>query len=73
MAADKETNSKLRADYIAAEAEERAAWRLVGNLDLQDAERGKAYARWQVAAALTRVLAIKLHDAAAQPPSEGPS
>jgi len=73
METDANQNSKLRADYAAAEAEERAAWRHLNNSSLEEGERSKGYARWKVAASLTKVLAIKLHEAATHPGNEGPS
>ena len=73
METDAKENSKLRAEYTAAEAEERAAWRHLNNSSLEEGERSKWYARWKVAASLTKVLAIKLHEAATHPGNEGTS
>ncbi len=50
----------LREEYAAAEAEERAAWRYLNDSSLEESERRTVYARWELAASLTRVLAIKL-------------
>ena len=63
-------SSRLREEYFAAQSEERAAWRYLSDTTLAEAERDQVYARWKLAASLTRLLALKLQEPSAQPGSE---
>ncbi|MEO8655092.1 MAG: hypothetical protein ABI409_13285 [Ramlibacter sp.] len=63
--------SRLREEYFAAQSEERATWRYLSDTTLAQAERDQVYARWKLAASLTRLLALKLQQPSAQPGSEG--
>jgi hypothetical protein len=66
-------SGKLREEYSAAEAEERAAWRALDDTTLGEVERRQIYARWTLAACLTRMLAGKLQNLPSRPGSKHPS
>lgn len=70
---DNGKKSELLAQYDAAAAEERAAWHLLSNPQLDEAERAKAYEVWKVAAALVKALAIKLQQGAIDSPPPAPA
>lgn len=62
MAVHADPYESLQAQYRAATAQERSAWKALSDTHLAAAERGKAYARWAAAAERIKVLAIRMRD-----------
>lgn len=51
---------RLRAEYAAAAAQERAEWKMANDIKLGAVQRVQAYARWLTAAQHTKALSIKM-------------